>query len=152
MCLSGGVSHGPRGPISYYYMLPMKVRVQGLKVALSSKMAQVTGTHSHTKSRLCFDGSILQHVFNASVFNCPVMENSTVSLKKLFMDLGLTFLSVRDGGMSSTDVLVVSDMLSFFQDYLHIVDSLNIPTPDSQYLLELIRLRHWGESVLIVDV
>lgn len=72
----GGVSHGPRGPTSYYYMLPMKVRVQGLKVALSSKMTQ---------------------------------------------------------------------------DYLHVVDSLNIPTPDSQYLLELIRLRHWGDSVLIVD-
>ncbi|XP_023267224.1 39S ribosomal protein L4, mitochondrial [Seriola lalandi dorsalis] len=73
----GGVSHGPRGPTSYYYMLPMKVRVQGLKVALSSKMTQ---------------------------------------------------------------------------DFLHIVDSLNIPTPDSQYLLDLIRQRHWGESVLIVDV
>ncbi|XP_005953622.1 39S ribosomal protein L4, mitochondrial-like, partial [Haplochromis burtoni] len=70
-----GVSHGPRGPTSYYYMLPMKVRVQGLKVALSSKMAQ---------------------------------------------------------------------------DDLHIVNSLNIPTPDSQYLLDLIR--HRGESVLIVDV
>lgn len=39
--LSGGVSHGPRGPTSYYYMLPMKVRVQGLKVALSSKVSQV---------------------------------------------------------------------------------------------------------------
>ncbi|XP_041640159.1 39S ribosomal protein L4, mitochondrial [Cheilinus undulatus] len=73
----GGVSHGPRGPTSYYYMLPMKVRVLGLKVALSSKMAQ---------------------------------------------------------------------------DYLHIVDSLNIPTPDPQYLLDLIRHRHWGESVLIVDL
>ncbi|XP_076585312.1 large ribosomal subunit protein uL4m [Chaetodon auriga] len=73
----GGVSHGPRGPTSYYYMLPMKVRVLGLKVALSSKMAQ---------------------------------------------------------------------------DYLHVVDSLNIPTPDSQYLLDLLRHRHWGESVLIVDV
>uniref|UniRef100_A0A3B5M549 Large ribosomal subunit protein uL4m n=1 Tax=Xiphophorus couchianus TaxID=32473 RepID=A0A3B5M549_9TELE len=75
--LNCGVSHGPRGPNSYYYMLPMKVRVQGLKVALSSKMAQ---------------------------------------------------------------------------QYLHVVDSLNIPTPDSQYLLELIRNRHWGESVLLVDV
>ncbi|XP_030290456.1 large ribosomal subunit protein uL4m [Sparus aurata] len=73
----GGVAHGPRGPNSYYYMLPMKVRVLGLKVALSSKMAQ---------------------------------------------------------------------------DYLHIVDSLNIPTPDSRYLLELIKQRHWGQSVLIVDV
>lgn len=39
--LSGGVSHGPRGPTSYYYLLPMKVRVQGLKVALSSKVTQV---------------------------------------------------------------------------------------------------------------
>lgn len=40
-CVLGGVSHGPRGPTSYYYMLPMKVRVQGLKIALTSKLAQV---------------------------------------------------------------------------------------------------------------
>lgn len=73
----GGVSHGPRGPTSYYYMLPMKVRVQGLKVALSSKAAQ---------------------------------------------------------------------------SFLYVVDSLNIPTPDTQYLLDLVRHRHWGESVLMVDV
>lgn len=73
----GGVAHGPRGPTSYYYMLPMKVRVQGLKVALSSKLAQ---------------------------------------------------------------------------DYLYIVDSLALPTPDPQHLLELLRQRHGGESVLIVDV
>ncbi|XP_059190786.1 large ribosomal subunit protein uL4m [Centropristis striata] len=73
----GGVAHGPRGPTSYYYMLPMKVRVQGLKVALSSKMTQ---------------------------------------------------------------------------DHLYVVDSLNIPSPDPQYLLDLIRNKHWGESVLIVDV
>ena len=39
---AGGVAHGPRGPTSYYYMLPMKVRVQGLKVALTVKLAQVT--------------------------------------------------------------------------------------------------------------
>lgn len=73
----GGVSHGPRGPTSYYYMLPMKVRVMGLKVALSSKMTQ---------------------------------------------------------------------------DYLHIVDSLDVPTPDPQYLTDLIKQRHWGQSVLLVDV
>ncbi|XP_010887517.2 39S ribosomal protein L4, mitochondrial isoform X1 [Esox lucius] len=72
----GGVSHGPRGPTSYYYMLPMKIRVQGLKIALSSKLAQ---------------------------------------------------------------------------DYLHVVDTLNIPTPDPEYLMDLIRFRYWGESVLIVD-
>lgn len=45
--LSGGVAHGPRGPNSYYYMLPMKVRVLGLKVALSSKMAQVRQNRAH---------------------------------------------------------------------------------------------------------
>lgn len=73
----GGVSFGPRGPTSYYYMLPMKVRVMGLKVALSSKMTQ---------------------------------------------------------------------------DFLHIVDSLDVPTPDPQYLTDLIRQRHWGQSVLMVDV
>uniref|UniRef100_A0A8C7QB20 Large ribosomal subunit protein uL4m n=1 Tax=Oncorhynchus mykiss TaxID=8022 RepID=A0A8C7QB20_ONCMY len=38
------------------------------------------------------------------------------------------------------------------QDYLHVVDTLNIPTPDPQYLMDLIRYRYWGESVLIVDV
>lgn len=38
---TGGVAHGPRGPTSYYYMLPMKLRVQGLKVALTVKLAQV---------------------------------------------------------------------------------------------------------------
>ncbi|CAL8329037.1 unnamed protein product [Merluccius merluccius] len=72
----GGVSHGPRGPTSYYYMLPMKVRVMGLKVALSSKLAQ---------------------------------------------------------------------------DNLYVVDSLNLPTPDPQYVLDLLRHRHWGESLLIID-
>nr|XP_040041496.1 39S ribosomal protein L4, mitochondrial [Gasterosteus aculeatus aculeatus] len=73
----GGVSNGPRGPTSYFYMLPMKLRVQGLKVALSSKLAQ---------------------------------------------------------------------------DDLHIVDSVNISSPDPQDLLHLIREKLWGESVLIVDV
>ncbi|KAM8842032.1 large ribosomal subunit protein uL4m [Synchiropus picturatus] len=72
----GGVVKGPRGPTSYYYMLPMKVRVQGLTVALSSKLAQ---------------------------------------------------------------------------DVLHVVDSLDLPSPDPQYLLDVIRQRRWGESVLMVD-
>lgn len=73
----GGVAHGPRGPTSYFYMLPMKVRVLGLKVALTTKLAQ---------------------------------------------------------------------------DDLHIIDSLDIPTDDPQYLVDLARYRHWGNSVLIVDV
>ncbi|XP_019657490.1 39S ribosomal protein L4, mitochondrial isoform X2 [Ailuropoda melanoleuca] len=73
----GGIAHGPRGPTSYYYMLPMKVRVQGLKVALTVKLAQ---------------------------------------------------------------------------DDLHIVDSLELPTSDPQYLTELARYRRWGDSVLLVDL
>uniref|UniRef100_A0A8C8RZA9 Large ribosomal subunit protein uL4m n=2 Tax=Pelusios castaneus TaxID=367368 RepID=A0A8C8RZA9_9SAUR len=73
----GGIIHGPRGPTSYYYMLPMKVRVLGLKVALTSKL---------------------------------------------------------------------------MQDNLHIVDCLEMPTCDPQYLADLVRYRHWGQSVLIVDV
>lgn len=72
----GGVAHGPRGPTSYYYMLPMKVRVQGLTVALTVKLTQ---------------------------------------------------------------------------DNLHIVDSLELPTADPQYLTELARYRRWGDSVLLVD-
>nr|XP_028567874.1 39S ribosomal protein L4, mitochondrial [Podarcis muralis] len=73
----GGVACGPRGPTSYYYMIPMKMRVLGLKVALTTKLAQ---------------------------------------------------------------------------DNLHVVDSLDMPTSDPQYLMDLARYRHWGESVLIVDV
>ncbi|KAM5189432.1 large ribosomal subunit protein uL4m [Ictidomys tridecemlineatus] len=73
----GGVAHGPRGPTSYYYMLPMKMRALGLKVALTVKLAQ---------------------------------------------------------------------------DDLHIVDSLELPTPDPQYLTELARYRRWGNSVLLVDL
>ncbi|XP_056426567.1 39S ribosomal protein L4, mitochondrial [Hyla sarda] len=73
----GGVAHGPRGPTSYYYMLPMKLRVLGLKTALTAKLAQ---------------------------------------------------------------------------NDLHIIDSIEIPTPDPEYLAELFNRRHWGESVLIVDV
>ncbi|XP_005859268.1 PREDICTED: 39S ribosomal protein L4, mitochondrial [Myotis brandtii] len=73
----GGVAHGPRGPTSYYYMLPMKMRVQGLKVALTIKLAQ---------------------------------------------------------------------------DNLHIVDSLEMPTADPQYLTELACYRRWGDSVLLVDL
>ncbi|NXW11277.1 RM04 protein, partial [Fregetta grallaria] len=37
-------------------------------------------------------------------------------------------------------------------DDLYIVDSLEIPTADPQYLLDLARYRHWGRSVLLVDV
>jgi large subunit ribosomal protein L4 len=73
----GGVAHGPRGPKSYYYMLPMKVRVLGLKVALTVKLTQ---------------------------------------------------------------------------DDLHIVDSLQLPTADPEYLMELARYRRWGDSVLLVDL
>ncbi|XP_036011066.1 large ribosomal subunit protein uL4m isoform X2 [Mus musculus] len=74
---AGGVAHGPRGPTSYYYMLPMKVRALGLKVALTVKL---------------------------------------------------------------------------MQDDLHIVDSLELPTADPQYLTELAQYRHWGSSVLLVDL
>uniref|UniRef100_A0A023G230 Large ribosomal subunit protein uL4m n=1 Tax=Amblyomma parvum TaxID=251391 RepID=A0A023G230_AMBPA len=36
----GGIAHGPRGPRTYYYMLPFFRRVQGLTTALSVKLAQ----------------------------------------------------------------------------------------------------------------
>lgn len=42
--------------------------------------------------------------------------------------------------------------LSWFQSFLYVVDSLNIPTPDSHHLLDLLKHRHWGDSLLIVDV
>nr|XP_021504886.1 39S ribosomal protein L4, mitochondrial [Meriones unguiculatus] len=73
----GGIAHGPRGPTSYYYMLPMKVRALGLKVALTVKL---------------------------------------------------------------------------MQDDLHIVDSLELPTADPQYLTELAKYRRWGSTVLLVDL
>lgn len=39
-CRGGGVVHGPRGPTSYNYTLPKKVRRMGLRTALSVKYAQ----------------------------------------------------------------------------------------------------------------
>ena len=38
--VGGGVVHGPRGPISYEYTLPKKVRRMGLRTALSVKFSQ----------------------------------------------------------------------------------------------------------------
>uniref|UniRef100_A0A131XK21 Large ribosomal subunit protein uL4m n=1 Tax=Hyalomma excavatum TaxID=257692 RepID=A0A131XK21_9ACAR len=72
----GGIAHGPRGPKTYYFMLPFFRRVQGLTTALSVKFAQ---------------------------------------------------------------------------DDLKIVDSLDLPTNDSKYLLKLVDERFWGPSVLFVD-
>lgn len=38
--IGGGVVHGPRGPVSYEYTLPKKVKRMGLRTALSVKFAQ----------------------------------------------------------------------------------------------------------------
>ena len=38
--VGGGVVHGPRGPVSYDYTLPRKVRSLGLRTALSTKYTQ----------------------------------------------------------------------------------------------------------------
>ncbi|NWI67521.1 RM04 protein, partial [Todus mexicanus] len=38
------------------------------------------------------------------------------------------------------------------QDDLYLVDNLEVPSADPQYLVELARYRRWGRSVLIVDV
>lgn len=43
-------------------------------------------------------------------------------------------------------------VLSSPQDDLHIVDSLDLPTADPQYLTELAQYRRWGSSVLLVDL
>ncbi|NXQ17785.1 RM04 protein, partial [Peucedramus taeniatus] len=37
------------------------------------------------------------------------------------------------------------------QDELHLVDSLEMPSGDPQYLQEVARARRWGHSVLVVD-
>lgn len=38
--IGGGKAHGPRGPKSYWYVLPPKIRAQGLRVALTVKYTQ----------------------------------------------------------------------------------------------------------------
>lgn len=38
---AGGKVFGPRGPKTYFFMLPHAVRVLGLRAALSVKLAQV---------------------------------------------------------------------------------------------------------------
>ncbi|XP_032515334.2 large ribosomal subunit protein uL4m [Danaus plexippus] len=39
----------------------------------------------------------------------------------------------------------------FAQDDLHVVRDLELPTDESEYLIELIEKRNWGPSVLLVD-
>jgi len=39
--VAGGKVHGPRGPNSYFFMLPKPFRILGLQVALSVKYSQV---------------------------------------------------------------------------------------------------------------
>jgi hypothetical protein len=40
--ISGGVCHGPRGPLSHFYMPHKTVRVHGLRSCLSVKFAQAS--------------------------------------------------------------------------------------------------------------
>ncbi len=72
----GGVTHGPRGPTSSFYMLPFPDRLNGLRAALSAKLAQ---------------------------------------------------------------------------DDLQVVDSLDIPNDDPDYLEKLVEERKWGPAVLFID-
>ncbi|XP_078000761.1 large ribosomal subunit protein uL4m-like [Glandiceps talaboti] len=72
----GGSAKGPRGPLSYWYVLPTRVRERGLRVALTVK---------------------------------------------------------------------------YSQDTMHIVDSLDIPVPEPEYLEDLAMERYWGGSVLFID-
>jgi len=37
------------------------------------------------------------------------------------------------------------------QDDLHIIESLDIPTDEQQYIEQLVETRNWGPSVLLVD-
>jgi len=74
--IRGGKTYGPRGPTSYFFMIPKYMRILGLRAALSVKLAQ---------------------------------------------------------------------------DNLHIVDSLDMPTDDPEYLKDLVESRDWGLSVLFVD-
>lgn len=39
----------------------------------------------------------------------------------------------------------------FTQNFLYIVDSLAVPTPDPQFLSDLVKARNWGGSVLLVQ-
>ncbi|KAL8567680.1 hypothetical protein ACOMHN_008988 [Nucella lapillus] len=73
---NGGRALGPRGPKSYFYMLPVSIRALGLRSMLSIKFAQ---------------------------------------------------------------------------DDLHIVENLDIPVDDAEYLTELADVRFWGDSVLFID-
>ena len=41
--------------------------------------------------------------------------------------------------------------ISDFQDDLHVVDSLELPTDNPTYLSDLVEERGWGPSVLFID-
>lgn len=47
--------------------------------------------------------------------------------------------------------LVSTLSVKLAQDDLHVVKDLQIPTDDKDYIKNLIEVRNWGPSVLIVD-
>ena len=53
--------------------------------------------------------------------------------------------NVRVGGLRATL------SVKFAQDDVKVVEHLDLPTDDAQYLLDLLSRRAWGESVLLVD-
>ena len=57
----GGVVHGPRGPVSYNYTLPKKVRSLGLRSALSLKYGQ---GDLHIVDSLSLDNHKTKHLLN----------------------------------------------------------------------------------------
>ncbi|CAH1263887.1 MRPL4 [Branchiostoma lanceolatum] len=58
------------------------------------------------------------------------------------------YLSLKERALGLKVALTVKHN----QGDLHIVDTLEIPTADPEYLEDLTRYRNWGKSVLLVDV
>lgn len=53
---------------------------------------------------------------------------------------------------SRVNGLIATLSVKFAQDDLHVVEHLEIPTEDPNFIEELVKSRNWGPSVLFVDV
>ncbi|KAG8257717.1 54S ribosomal protein L4, mitochondrial [Homalodisca vitripennis] len=140
--LNGGRAHGPRGPTSYFYMLPYFTRVLGLTSTLSVKLSQ-----KHQKSMLWSPNGARwnTNIHSATKSEEISQENEDEGYSNEPQCVYLYPIRIYPASLKK-------HLCIFCQDDLHIVDSLEIPTDEPQYLEDLVSQRSWGVSVLFVDV
>ncbi|KAL1472977.1 hypothetical protein MTO96_039027 [Rhipicephalus appendiculatus] len=126
----GGIAHGPRGPRTYYYMLPFFRRVQGLTTALSVKLAQDDLKIVDSLDLPTNDSKVSKAYYWPSQF-IDLAESDKVPVLRVCICVPVFILS----SLCSLKILLNPNTFEVYK----------------KYLLKLVDERFWGPSVLFVD-